>query len=49
MARSKNSRPGPAADNEEALRKFVQATTTSYYHPAGTCAIGESERVRRGQ
>jgi choline dehydrogenase len=34
--------PGPAADNDEAVRKFVQATTTSYYHPAGTCAIGES-------
>ena len=34
--------PGPAADNEEALREFMQATTTSYYHPAGTCAIGES-------
>jgi choline dehydrogenase len=36
--------PGPAVDNEEALRDFIRATTSSYYHPVGTCALGENER-----
>lgn len=34
--------PGPSVDDEQGLREFVRATTSSYYHPVGTCAIGES-------
>ena len=29
-------------DDEESLRGFIRATTSSYYHPVGTCAIGET-------
>jgi choline dehydrogenase len=36
--------PGPAVDDEESLREYVRATTSSYYHPVGTCAIGQSGR-----
>jgi choline dehydrogenase len=35
--------PGPAVDNETAMRDFIRATTSSYYHPVGTCAVGETE------
>ncbi len=36
--------PGPSVDDEESLREYVRATTSSYYHPVGTCAIGQSRR-----
>jgi choline dehydrogenase len=36
--------PGPALNDEESLRGYVRATTSSYYHPVGTCAIGTSSR-----
>ena len=35
--------PGPSADDEQSLREFIRATPSSYYHPVGTCAIGENE------
>ena len=35
--------PAPSVDDEESLRGFIRATTSSYYHPVGTCAIGEIE------
>jgi choline dehydrogenase len=34
--------PGPAADDPQALQGFVKATAGSHYHPAGTCAIGDT-------
>jgi len=34
--------PGPAVRDSEALRDWIRRTTGSYYHPAGTCAIGAS-------
>ena len=41
--------PGPSVNNEELLRGFIRATTSSYYHPVGTCAIGETEASVRRQ
>ena len=35
--------PGPAITDDAALRGYVQATASSYYHPAGACAIGETD------
>ena len=34
--------PGPAADDPQALQGFVKASAGSHYHPAGTCAIGDT-------
>jgi choline dehydrogenase len=36
--------PGPQLDNWEALREFVKQTVGTYFHPAGTCAMGNSEQ-----
>lgn len=36
--------PGPTIHDEASLRDYVRATTSSYYHPAGTCAIGCGQR-----
>jgi choline dehydrogenase len=41
--RAEELAPGPSVDDEQSLREFVRATTSSYYHPVGTCAIGENE------
>ena len=40
--RAEELAPGPSVDDEESLRGFIRATTSSYYHPVGTCAIGET-------
>jgi choline dehydrogenase len=40
--RAEEIAPGPAVDDEESLRGFIRATASSYYHPVGTCAIGEN-------
>jgi choline dehydrogenase len=42
--RAEEIAPGPSVRDEADLREFVRATTSSYYHPVGTCAIGESEQ-----
>jgi choline dehydrogenase len=34
--------PGPAVRDRDALRDWIRQTVGSYYHPAGTCAIGPS-------
>jgi choline dehydrogenase len=34
--------PGPDATNEQALRAFIKASVSSYFHPVGTCAIGDT-------
>jgi choline dehydrogenase-like flavoprotein len=40
--RAEEIAPGPSVDDEESLRGFIRATTSSYYHPVGTCAVGET-------
>ena len=40
--RAEEIAPGPSIDDEESLRGFIRATTSSYYHPVGTCAVGET-------
>ena len=35
--------PGPSITDDEALRAYVKATFISYYHPVGTCAMGNTE------
>src|SRR5262249_56445672 len=34
--------PGPAVRDSDGLRDWIRRTVGSYYHPAGTCAIGPS-------
>jgi choline dehydrogenase len=36
--------PGPSVLDEESLREYVRATSGSYYHPVGTCALGRDDR-----
>jgi choline dehydrogenase len=36
--------PGPAVVDEESLRQYVRDTLGSYFHPAGTCAMGDTEQ-----
>ena len=42
--RAEEFAPGPEAKDEAALRSFIKASTTSYFHQAGTCAIGDTEK-----
>ncbi|KAH7311455.1 hypothetical protein B0I35DRAFT_514229 [Stachybotrys elegans] len=35
--------PGPEVTTDEALEQFIRGTSSSIYHPAGTCAIGARE------
>ena len=32
--------PGPDAESDDALRAYVRATVSTYFHPVGTCKIG---------
>jgi choline dehydrogenase len=34
--------PGPAVDDDNALREFAKAASQSYFHPVGTCAMGDT-------
>ena len=34
--------PGPAAADDTALREFAKAAFESYFHPVGTCAMGDT-------
>lgn len=36
--------PGPDVADKEALCQFIRDTVGSYYHPAGTCAIGDTDQ-----
>jgi choline dehydrogenase len=40
--RSAEAAPGPAVDDDDALRNFVKAAYQSYFHPVGTCAMGNT-------
>jgi choline dehydrogenase-like flavoprotein len=39
----RSPRPGPAADDDDALRNFAKAAYQSYNHPVGTCAMGDTD------
>jgi choline dehydrogenase len=39
--RAAEAAPGPAAD-DDGLRNFAKAAYQSYFHPVGTCAIGDT-------
>jgi choline dehydrogenase len=43
--RGEEMAPGPAITAEDALRGFVKETLGSYYHPVGTCAMGDSDQA----
>lgn len=34
--------PGPDVLDEDSLRRFIRASVSSYFHPAGTCAMGDT-------
>jgi choline dehydrogenase len=40
--RSTEIAPGPDVDDVRALRTYVKNTFTPYFHPVGTCAIGDT-------
>ena len=40
--RAKEFAPGRAVEDYEALRAFVTSSFRSYWHPVGTCAIGDT-------
>jgi choline dehydrogenase len=40
--RAEEVAPGPGASDEQALRVFIKASVSSYFHPVGTCAIGDT-------
>jgi choline dehydrogenase len=42
--RAEEIAPGPFVNDQQSLREFICATTSSYYHRVGTCAIGEEKR-----
>ncbi|BBY18134.1 choline dehydrogenase [Mycolicibacterium litorale] len=35
--------PGPDVDNEGSLRQYLREALGTYFHPAGTCAMGDSD------
>ncbi|CAJ1499572.1 GMC family oxidoreductase N-terminal domain-containing protein [[Mycobacterium] kokjensenii] len=37
--------PGPTTTDETALREYIKATASSYFHPVGTCALGETDQA----
>jgi choline dehydrogenase len=40
--RAAEAAPGAAADDDDVLHNFAKAAYQSYFHPVGTCAMGES-------
>ena len=41
--RSTEAAPGPAAGDDDALGAFAKAAFQSYFHPVGTCAMGDTD------
>jgi choline dehydrogenase len=41
--RSAEAAPGPAADDDDVLQNFAKAAYQSYFHPVGTCAMGDTK------
>lgn len=40
--------PGPDATNEQALPALIKVSVSSYFHPMGTCAIGDTLEINCG-
>jgi choline dehydrogenase len=40
--RAEEFAPGGAVEDDDALRAFVRSSFRSYWHPVGTCAIGDT-------
>jgi choline dehydrogenase len=40
--RAEEVTPGPGVADDEALRRYVQGAFASYFHPVGTCAMGNT-------
>ena len=40
--REAEAAPGPAVDDDNALREFAKSACQSYFHPVGTCAMGDT-------
>jgi choline dehydrogenase len=36
--------PGAGAVDEDSLRRFIRDTVGTYFHPAGTCAMGDTDQ-----
>jgi choline dehydrogenase len=41
--REAEAAPGPATDDDKALGAFAKAAFQSYFHPVGTCAMGDTD------
>ncbi|GBG38150.1 choline dehydrogenase [Mycobacterium montefiorense] len=41
--RGAEAAPGPDADDDDALRNFAKIVYQSYFHPVGTCAMGDTD------
>ena len=41
----RETRPGPAANTDDALLDHARATGQTSYHPIGTCRMGKDERA----
>jgi choline dehydrogenase len=41
--RSAEAAPGPTVEDDDALRSFAKAAYQSYFHPVGTCAMGDTD------
>ncbi|CRZ15999.1 GMC family oxidoreductase [Mycolicibacterium neworleansense] len=36
--------PGPDVVDEDSLRQFIRSSASSYFHPVGTCAMGDTSQ-----
>ncbi|MFZ5558138.1 MAG: GMC family oxidoreductase [Pseudomonadota bacterium] len=43
--RGEELRPGPAAQDDDALRAFIRRRAETIYHPVGTCRMGSDARA----
>lgn len=41
--RAEEAAPGPAVEGDAALAAFAKAAYMSYFHPVGTCAMGDTD------
>jgi choline dehydrogenase len=43
--RGKELAPGPTVDDKSSWRAYIRAACSTYFHPVGTCAMGETEQA----